>query len=163
VFGFGRNGCSASVGIGVRHQSDGPFGFTRNPHKETERVGKARLNNWKLCCLRLPHCEHADAPEPDRRFVCHHADGGDGRGNADREEYGGGDGMLAHLVEQIRIVDTYTAHDDDVKKLNARRAIEGVRIVCTECHAVLHGTEPKKRGRPVSGRPWPPSLRPASA
>src|SRR5437773_10073042 len=30
LFGFGRNGCSASLGIGVRLQSECPLGFRRN-------------------------------------------------------------------------------------------------------------------------------------
>src|SRR5438034_4092914 len=32
LFGFGRNGCSASLGIGVRLQSERPLGFGRNLH-----------------------------------------------------------------------------------------------------------------------------------
>src|SRR5438874_4379408 len=33
LFGFGRNGCSASLGIGVRLQSERPLGFRRNLHE----------------------------------------------------------------------------------------------------------------------------------
>ena len=41
LFGFGRNGCSASLGIGVRLQSECPLGFRRNLHREADAITAA--------------------------------------------------------------------------------------------------------------------------
>src|SRR5207249_7578051 len=42
LFAFGRNGCSASLGIGVRLQSERPLGFRRN----LQLTGMSRGSDW---------------------------------------------------------------------------------------------------------------------
>jgi hypothetical protein len=40
-----RSECSAAVGIGVRRQSAGLYGFTRNPHLTIDRAAGTRLSS----------------------------------------------------------------------------------------------------------------------
>src|SRR5438309_10759210 len=66
LFGFGRNGCSASLGIGVRLQSERPLGFRRNLHHSI--MGSASEMKRRRALL-AELLGLAEAAEPNEQFA----------------------------------------------------------------------------------------------